>query len=363
MAQRTVRLMQHKAPQSIDRPAQRPALRRGIPIVWRDATTLQIGIAAPLILAHDSCAEALVTARFLNDLDGTRAWSEILEHDSLLHSLCEHGFISDAAQPAIPSTEYSRERMQAELAALGLNGSAPTQPHDILHARAQTTVSVRGDGRVGTAIATLLAASGIGRILLSPETGGNGRSLVSDYDTGSHLRTSDIGTNRIAAVRAAIDRAALAVGPRSETSLTIIARDCVSEEPWIDPESALDLVSAQRPHLFAAVAGTKGRIGPFVIDGTPCQRCYALHRTDADEGWPMMAAHLIRPRRTVVPPVAAIAVAQIAAMTVITALNFLDHGDVPDGVIDLQGWDISTTELSHHQRCGCSCRISDLRAA
>lgn len=355
--------MQHKAPHTIDRPAQRPALRRGIPIVWRDSTTVQVGITTPLILTLDTCAEALMTARFLSDLDGSRAWSEVLEHDELLQSLCQRGFIDDAAQPAIPSTEHSRERMQAELGALGLNRQAPGHPQDILRARSSTTVSVRGDGRVGTAIATLLAASGIGRILLSPETGGNGRSLVSDYDIGAHLRPTDVGINRIAAVRSAIERAALAVGSRSEVALTIIARDCLSEEPWIDPESTFDLVSAQRPHLFAAVAGTKGRIGPFVIDGTPCQRCYALHRTDADDAWPMIAAHLIRPRRTAVPPVAAIAVAQIAAMTVHTALNFLDHGDVPDGVVDLHGWDISTSELTHHPRCGCSCRISDLRVA
>ena len=77
----------------------------------------------------------------------------------------------------------------------------------------------------------------------------------------------------------------------------------------------------------------------------------------------MIAAHLIRPRRTVVPPVSAIAVAQIAAMTVHTALDFLDRGRTPDGVIDLQGWDISTTDLAPHERCGCSCRISDLRVA
>lgn len=355
--------MQHKAPHTIDRPAQRPALRRGIPVVWRDSSTIQVGIVTPLILRHDTCTEALVTTRLLNDLDGSRAWSEILEHDALLQSLCEHGFIDDAAQPAIPSTPQSRERMLAEVGALGLSTPSPTRAHELLNARAHSTVSVRGDGRVGTAIATLLAASGIGRILLSPETGSNGRSTVSDYDIGSYLRPDDLGMNRIAAVRGAIERAALSVGERSDIALTIIARDCLSEEPWIDPESALDLVSAQRPHVFAAVAGTRGRIGPFVIDGTPCQRCYALHRTDADDAWPMMAAHLIRPRRTVIPPVAAIAVAQIAAMTVHTALNFLDHGDVPDGVIDVRGWDISSSELEHHPRCGCSCRISDLRVA
>ena len=355
--------MQHKPPQSIDRPAQRPALRAGVPVIWCDATTLRIGTSSAVTLSYDSPAHALLVAKFLADLDGSRAWSELLEQDALLLHLAEHGVLDDAACAAIPSTEHSRERATSELAALGLIPNSPTHHHDVLLNRSRTTISVRGDGRLGAAIATLLAASGIGRILIAPEPGGNGRGVVTDYDTGSILRHNDVGLNRVGAVRAAVERASLSVGERNDTALAIIARDCPTSSPWIDPQSCTDLVSAQRPHLLAAVAGTVGRIGPFVTDGSPCQLCFALHLTDADPAWPMVAAHLIRPRRTIAPPVAAIAVAQTAAMTAQTALAFIDQGITPEGVVDLDGWDITSSPLTAHPRCGCSCRLSDLQVA
>ena len=358
----TVVLMQHKPPRVIDRPAVRPALRHGAPIMWIDGTTLQIGVRPKLVLEHSTAAEAMSTARFLSDLDGSRAWSELLEHDELLMRLVQRGLIDDASAPAPASTATSRERASAEIAALGLRASTPSAPHDVMRQRFNTTISVRGDGRLGTHIAVLLAASGIGRVLISPEPGGNGRALVSDYDIGMWSRTSDIGVNRVLAARSAIERSALAAGARTPTALTIVARDCLTAEPWIDPESCSDLVSARQPHLLAAVAGTRGRMGPFVNEGSPCQRCYGLHQSDADPAWPMVAAHLIRPRRTgAVPPVAAVAVAQTAAMTAHSALAFVDEGIAPEGTVELDGWNVTVTPLAVHPDCGCSWRLSDLR--
>jgi hypothetical protein len=326
---------------------------------------LSVGVGRSLRLSFATTQEAMDCAKFLTGLDGSRTWSQLMDHDELLLRLAERGLLMDAATALPPIRAHARERAMAELGALALESSSPASAANTLRRRADLTVAVHGDGRLGTAIATLLAASGLGRVLIVSDQ--PRAELVTDFDTipGGPLPDEE-GTSRLAAVRAAIDRAAIADStqmPREEPSLVIIARDCPTDTPWIDPESCESHVASGRPHLLAATAGQRGRIGPLVIPGsTACQRCVALEMVDRDPEWPMVAAHLIRPRRRIPPSTAVLANALVAAIAVDHALRFLDGHEVLAAVLDLDRSAVRETQASIHERCGCSWALADLQA-
>jgi hypothetical protein len=357
--------MLHISPAHVDRPAVRPCLPAGVPVIWRSAVVLSVGVGRSLRLSFATAQEAMDCAKFLTGLDGSRTWSQMMDHDALLVRLAERGLLTDAAA-ALPSMRaHARERAMAELGALTLESSTPASAADTLRRRADLTVAVHGDGRLGTAIATLLAASGLGRVLIVSDQ--PRPELVTDFDTipGGPLPDEE-GTNRLAAVRAAVDRAAIAdstQAPREEPSLVIIARDCPTDTAWIDPESCESQVASGRPHLLAATAGQRGRVGPMVIPGsTACQRCVALEMVDRDPEWPMVAAHLIRPRRRIPPSTAVLSNALVAAVAADHALRFLDAHEVLAGVLDLDRSAVRESQIRMHERCGCSWALADLRA-
>jgi hypothetical protein len=357
--------MLHISPAVVDRPAIRPCLPTGVPVIWRSAVVLSVGVGRVLRLSFSTTQEAMDCAKFLTGLDGSRTWSQLMDHDDLLLRLAERGLLTDAASPLPPMRPEARERAMAELGALALESSTPASAAETLRRRAELTVAVQGDGRLGTSIGSLLAASGLGRVLIVSDQ--PRPELVTDFDTipGGPLPDEE-GTSRLAAVRAAVARAGItdsAPSPREEPALVVIARDCPTDTPWIDPESCESHVASGTPHLLAATAGQRGRIGPLVIPGsTACQRCVALDRVDRDPEWPMVAAHLIRPRRRIPPATAVLANALVAAVTVDHALRFLDGHEVLAGALDLDRSTIHQSATSIHDRCGCSWSLSDLHA-
>jgi hypothetical protein len=337
-------------------------------VIWRSARALQVGVRPQMRLTFDSTEEAVACAKVLTGLDGSRTWSQLIEHDSMLHSLAMRGLLLDAAAHTGPVRATARERATAETAALGLRRAHPSAAAQVMRTRASRSVVVRGDERLGTAIASLLAASGVGRVILLPESAAARHDLVADYDLipGGPL-PDETGTSRLAAARAAVDRASIidaAADVSATTSLVIVARDCTTGAAWVDPESCDDLVGAAVAHLVTAVAALGGRVGPLVLPGTTaCQRCVALALVDGDPDWPMVAAHLVRPRRRTVPPVAALAVAMVAAITVDHALRFLDDGSCLSGVLDIEGSEITAVDAALHHRCGCAWALEDPRAS
>jgi hypothetical protein len=357
--------MLHVSPAPVDRPAVRPCLPSGVPVIWRSALALGVGVGRSLRLTFASAQEALHCAKFLTGLDGSRTWSQLMDHDELLLRLADRGLLADAASPNPPVVPTARQRAAAELAALQLRHIVPSEAAGVMQSRAVTTVAVHGDGRLGTAIAALLAASGIGRVLLLSDQ--PRPDLVSDFDTipGGPLPDEE-GTSRLAAARAVVTRASIIDTsdlPRADPSLVIVARDCPTDTPWVDPESCDALVAARTAHLIVATAGLRGRIGPLVIPGTTaCQRCVALDMVDRDPEWPMVAAHLIRPRRRLMPSTAVLSNAVVSSVAADHALRFLDGQGILEGVLDFDRSAATESPASLHTRCGCSWTLPDVRA-
>ncbi len=61
----------------------------------------------------------------------------------------------------------------------------------------------------------------------------------------------------------------------------------------VHPARAAALMASDLVHLPFVVAGSRVRVGPLVVPGaTACLSCLALTATDADSGWPLLAAQL-----------------------------------------------------------------------
>ena len=349
------------------RPLLKPALRR----IWRDTATLQIGLdpeRAVVIAGLDPPA-----VRLVESLDGTRDLRGVLERArtggveeqrarELLELLTEAGVLEDAeadrgALAALPQED--RDRLAPDLASLSL--TTPRLGSDggvtAFARRRRAAVLVAGTGRVGAAVASLLAAAGVGHVLpADPEP-------TRPCDVGpAGLHPDALGVPREQAARAAMLRSAgatKAVLPEGRRP------DAAVIAPVGPPESALaDRLSRTGvAHLLVSVQETTGTVGPFVLPGrSACWRCLDLHRADRDPAWPQVAAQLATtgPGGSPRPPACDVALATlVAAEAALHVLALLDRAATPPsvgGTLETRLPDLVTRRRSWEPHPGCGCR-------
>ena len=171
-------------------------------------------------------------------------------------------------------------RAAVELPAAGLAGGTA-----VWRSRRLSTVVVEGATRVGTPLAAVLAASGIGRVVVRD----TGVVRAADAVVGG-LTAADEGRPRAAAAADAIRRASpltdlTPLPPGGRPDLTVLTRAWAASDPLVDRTGG--------PHLVATVRGETGMVGPLVVPGaSSCLQCADLHRRDADARWPRLAAQL-----------------------------------------------------------------------
>ncbi|MGH8889140.1 MAG: thiamine biosynthesis protein ThiF [Acidothermaceae bacterium] len=361
------------------RPVVKTALRR----LWRDPTTLQIGIHPERALVLGGVGNR--TAELMAAIDGTRDDADLRATarrlgldagvaDQLLRLLLDASVVDDAAVSPIPLAGLShleRDRLAPDLASISVVSGRLDGGIQTIGRRQRATVAVFGASRVGTTIATLLAAAGVGHIVVDDHAPCRPADCAP---AGSS--TSDTGATRSQAAHAAIHRASgsvrtSALPPSKRADVAVLA-----PAGSLAPQFAEDLMRSGTPHLFAAVRETTGVVGPFVVPGaTACLRCLDLHRADRDPAWPMIAAQLAtegrRPSVNACDVVLATLVASIAAQQVLTAVDTL--GDVVsapdpartwaqtaalpshDGTLEitLPDWRIRRRGWILHPACGC----------
>lgn len=323
-------------------PMLKPALRRA----WRDRQTVQFGVtpARAVVLSPVDTA----TGSFLELLDGTRGLPLLYEEaravglspgqvNALVRRLTEAGVVDDATAGG-PAARASRGRTEAsdrtrpDLASLCLVHPEPGAGARRLAARRSLRVQVRGAGRVGATIASVLAASGVGRV----EVLDGGTVRPWDVAPGG-LPGRAVGERRGPAARQLVRGAAPARPPRAgeadePTGLSLIVmapRDGLDAYAP-DPVTGAEWVAAGVPHLYAGVLETTGLVGPLVLPGgTGCAGCLALERAERDPGWPRMLAQWRSGRRRVAVPACDLSLATaVAGLAAAHALAFLD-GDLP----------------------------------
>ncbi|MDD7937851.1 hypothetical protein PHK61_05375 [Actinomycetospora lutea] len=300
----------------------RPRLR--LPALHRAPDVLQFGAGPSDVLVVDGLTPPLV--RMVETLDGTRPPARVL---------------ADAV--AAGASPTAARDLLDRLHAAGLL-AAPAAPPS------RRRVLVRGAGRIAVSVACLLAAAGVGRVLV--EAAGT----VSRDDVGTGLLAGDVGRPAERAAQDAVARAgAPSPGPPAARRWLSARADLVvlADGARPDPLAAQRLVLDGRAHLPVAALDGVGTVGPLVVPGTtPCLRCDDLARADADHAWPRVAAELVG-RRDAVPVALAAATAALGAGEVLAALD----GGVPASrgavLVLAAGGTRRVRPVRRHPDCGC----------
>lgn len=287
---------------------RRPRLVPGLAVLERRAGELQIGLDPRHAVVAPDLPPVLMDA--LRGLDGSRSTTALLalpggEHverlRELLTGLADRGLIEETEPPSTKGTHSGQPELWSLHTGRRRLGAVAT--------RARSSILVHGGGRLAVAVATQLAAAGVGHVEAAP-TG-----TVSIDDLGSGHLDSDVGLPRRQAIAAAVRRANSATRTgklRSDRRHDLVLlTDAVVPAPEITSELVGDAV----PHLTVRVRDGLGIVGPFVAPGrSSCLHCADLHRAALDPCWPRVAGQLAgryqRADLTSVQATAALAVGQ-----------------------------------------------------
>ncbi|MFF0831731.1 MULTISPECIES: TOMM precursor leader peptide-binding protein [unclassified Streptomyces] len=361
-------------------PMVKPALRRG----WRDLNTVQFGMTP----AHAMTLGPMDTATgsFLDLLNGTRGLPLLRDEgrrmdlpdghvDTLLARLGRAGLLDDTrgggpAADALRERTDVMERLRPDLASLSLTTPEPGGALGRLAARGSLRVQVRGAGRVGVLLASVLSGAGVGEV----DVRDVGRVEPWDVAPGG-LPADSLRERRQEAARAAVRRAAPGRPARRTRSGRATAPDGVGAgDPGLslvilaprddvavhapDPFTAEPLMASGTPHLYAGVVEGTGVVGPLVLPGaTGCAGCLHQERADHDPAWPRLVAQWRSgDARRVGACDLALATA-VAGLAAAHATAFLD-GERPSSAGTR--WEASLPGLTWHSRpvaahpaCGC----------
>jgi len=247
----------------------RPALRAGLLPVWRNRDTLQIGVNPRRAMALSGIGSS---AAVLTLLDGSRDWTAIIEAAGqagvpaeaahrVLGLLAGAGALAEsAARPLSALPADQRGRLAPELATASLaygdsDGGART-----LARRRAACVRVHGAGRVGSGLASLLAAAGIGRIVIEDA------EITRPQDlTPAGLSLAELDLPRAAGTARAIRR----IAPEVQTGDSAAQPDLVVLAEVSDPGPAAVLVRERIPHLVVTAAEAAGQPGPVGMPALP----------------------------------------------------------------------------------------------
>jgi len=271
---------------------RRPRVLPGLAVLRRGDHEVQIGIDPRHGVLLDNLSEGLID--LLPAMTGEATVPELLARFTdersrqaavaMLTSLADAGLLDDAspdggAGPQMPA------RLSADATAWSLRTGKPRRRLPLN--RQQAAVAVRGDGRLGVAIACLLAASGVGWI----DFGAYGQ--VRAEDTGTGYLDADVDTPRQEAGIAAIHRAVCTVRtgrlpPARNPDLAVLTDAVVPASGVIASLHAEGI-----PYLLVRMRDGTGVVGPLVVPGrTSCPHCMDLHRRDLDPAWPLLALQL-----------------------------------------------------------------------
>ena len=355
----------------------RPAIKAGLLMVWRDPDTLQIGIDPRRAVALRGMRG---TEALINLLDGSRDLGQVLAaaHDQgisrptaerVIGLLAAAGALYDfpaATLRALP--DDLRARLAGELATVSLAYGYADGAALVLARRQAAHVRVHGSGPVATSLASLLTASGVGRVTCTaPVAGWPGREPSGAGSSGSSGAGSSGAGPRLAswppAGRVRLGHPGADITPRARRSGPAPRRpDLAVLADGYPPELPGNLVAAAVAHLTAAASEAIGVVGPLVVPGrTACLSCVDLARSDRDPAWPLILAQASG-RASQPAACAAVLTAAVAAQATAQALAYLDRA-APDVVVIngtlelvLPDWQWRRRSWAPHPHCRCSRR-------
>ena len=354
----------------------RPQLRPGLRRVWRDPTTMQMGlfpgpgvVLAGLRAGDEAVLAALDGAHDLNQVRQVAARHQVGRRrvDELL-ALLQRARLLVGEDPYRPLDRVHLTRLgQTARARLRPDTDAWSLVHDtdgllLAASRASRHVLVRGAGRVGSAIATTLAAAGVGAVSLRDE-----RAVRAGDVLPAGASAQDVGGTWTQATGAALERVAgvPASGRQPPTTPDLVV---LVGEHVLDARVGDDLVRRDMAHLGVVVGSDRVVVGPLVLPGrSACLRCVDLHRRDRDPAWPHLVAQLLGAAFGSGGAVAAVGETALstaaAGVAVLQVLGQLDGQVQPDAVgrtleLTLPHGTVRRRAWRLHGGCGCA-RLPD----
>jgi len=269
---------------------RRPLVLPGLAVLRRNEHEVQIGIDPRHGVLLDGMSEDLI--KLLPRMTGQTTLPQLLsrlpDEQSrqaalvMLASLADAGLLDDAAPSDGPPTPA---RLSADATAWALRTG---EPHSRLALnRQQAAISVRGEGRLGIAVACMLAAAGVGWVDFDAV------GAVQAQDTGTGYLDTDVDMPRQDAGIAAIHRTASTtrtgpLPPARKPDLAVLTDLVVPAPDLIAPLHAEGV-----PYMLVRMRHGTGVVGPLTVPGrTSCPTCMDLLRTDLDPTWPMLALQL-----------------------------------------------------------------------
>jgi hypothetical protein len=339
----------------------RPALKAGLLPLWRDRDTLQIGVDPRRAIAVERIGPA---AAVISLLDGSRDREAVIataqaygvppeSASRVLELLAVAGVLDDfpaGLHRSLP--DELRARLAPELATASLayrdgDGGART-----LARRRDCFVRIHGASRVGASLATLLAASGVGRVTCVDPAPACPADLAP-----AGLLLADLGEPRAHGAARAVRRAA----PEVKTREAGDAPGLVILTAIPSPDLTVSLVRDGVPHLAVRAAEAIGVVGPLVLPGrSACLRCIDMRKADGDPAWPKILAQVscAGPLPQACDGVLATMTATLAAAQ---ALAFIDGVAPPVAVngtleVALPDWQWRRRSWAAHGSCSCGAR-------
>ena len=344
------------------RPVVKAALRR----VWRDSTTLQIGVHhdRAVVVGGVGAQTARLVAAFdgVHDAAALRLMARALGLDEsivdrLVSMLADAAVLDDAATDAGPLAAFTRaerDRLAPDLASVSLVSGQLDGGLSTISRRQAARVGIVGGARVGGAVATLLAAAGIGHLVVDDP------STCQPADCGpAGPAVADSGATRAQAAHAAVHRVSQSTRTTALRASEQFHVVVLATAGALDPAIADDLIRSGVPHVRVTVREATAVIGPFVVPGvTACLRCLELHRCDRDAAWPLIAAQLAADGARSFIDACDIALATLAAsLCALQVLAFIDGGTpaTRDGTLEiaLPDWRVRRRSWRAHPLCGC----------
>jgi hypothetical protein len=348
------------------RPLLKPALRQ----LWRDPTTLQLGIDPrhAVVLGGLSREGAAVLAL----ADGTRDWAHVVDEarscgvsaadaHALLLLLRDSGALDDAdADPAGLSGD-ERARLAPDLGSLSLLAPGAGAALSIMSERRSAAVLVAGTGRVGSHLAALLAAAGVGRLLLRDDSPGSESDAIPGGCPAGPWRAPRVVTAAGEVARCGDADVDAAVHAPDDTDLAAVDLAVLAPDSYRSPDLSVlaMLADTGTPYLMTGVRETVGVVGPLVRPGrSSCPRCHDLARADRDPAWPALAMQLAAAHARggeACDVVLASAVAAITAGQVLAVLGGPPPALCADATLELRlpEWSLRRRVWAAHPDCQC----------
>ncbi|MET0965853.1 MAG: hypothetical protein ABWZ02_05620, partial [Nakamurella sp.] len=329
----------------------------GIRVIQRSPNSVQIGTEAPRqVVIADAPPESV---KLLAELDGVHSAAQVIAANNadpqvwarLLAQLANAellvvGESIDRVGPAALPPAHLIDEAAGLSHRYGQSGAAR-----IMQARGDAMVVIRGDCAVSAAIATMLAAAGIGHLHIEPVRAG--RSL--------HAGVLPETARRPVGSRRAPD---LVTTLRERYPTLRVHSPAAHQHPTLvvlvgafapDLGLAATLSRSRVPHLAVATGVARSVVGPLVLPGrSSCLSCAHRHRVAADPDWPTVARQLA----DLVPKAPAQLTAIAACLSAGEVLDHVDGSRPPstvNGTLEWRPGDLGARRRSWttHPECGC----------